>query len=364
MKKIIMSVVLCSLVLICGCSKENDTQIKMNESNNSNVNDKTQELYSDSEDSGAITLVFGGDVLLSESMTNTYNKDGGNVENILSPNLLSEFKNADIAMVNQEFPFSLRGTKMEDKQYTFRTDPKYISIFEEMGVDIVSLANNHTLDFGTDALIDTLDTYNNSDMLCGGAGRNMEEAKEVKYIERKGKKVAFLCASRVIPVTDWNATGDRAGMLTTYDPKILLEQIEIAKDSADYAVVYVHWGKEHQEYPEEYQKTLARQYIDAGADAVIGCHTHCLQGAEIYNNKPIIYSLGNFMFGGTIDRTMMVKITLDDNIETQVIPCVEKAYLTSIVEDDNLRKEFYDYYKGISFDVDIDDKGNVINLLN
>ena len=222
---------------------------------------------------------------------------------------------------------------------------------------MLSFANNHTLDFGIDALVDTFETYKNSNVLYGGAGNNIDEAKEIKYIERENKKVAFLCASRVIPVTDWNATSDRPGMLTTYDPSTLLKQIEEAENNADYTVVYVHWGLEHKEYPEEYQKTLARQYIDKGADAVIGCHTHCLQGAEIYNGKPIIYSLGNFMFGGTIDRTMIVKITLDDVIKTRVIPCAEKTYLTYEIEDSGQVEQFYNYYKGISFDVDIDSEG-------
>ena len=98
------------------------------------------------EPDGAITLVFAGDILLSESMTNTYSKNnGGGIRNVLSYKLVNEFVNADVAMVNQEFPFSTRGTKMANKQYTFRTNPKYVSVFTDMGIDIVSLANNHTL---------------------------------------------------------------------------------------------------------------------------------------------------------------------------------------------------------------------------
>ena len=364
MKKIIPSAILVviiaffAVVLVKEINKKDDSKVVNNEDNvNEIINNENTSDEQNLDDK--ITIVFGGDVLLSDSMVNTYNKNGGNIENIMSKRLLDEFTSADIAMVNQEFPFSLRGTKMQDKQYTFKTDPVYVKVLNEMGLDIVSLANNHTIDFGIDALTDTFETLKEASIQYGGAGNNIDEAKEVKYIDKAGKKVAFLCASRVIPVTTWNATADRPGLLTTYDPTLLLEQIKIAKENADYAVVYVHWGVEHQDKPKDYQKNMAKQYIDAGADVVIGCHTHCLQGVEIYNGKTIIYSMGNFLFGGTIERTMMVKIGLDSEITTQILPCVAKSYCTSLVEDENKKKEFYEYYRGISFDVDIDEEGYV-----
>jgi poly-gamma-glutamate synthesis protein (capsule biosynthesis protein) len=228
-----------------------------------------------------------------------------------------------------------------------------------LGIDVVSLANNHILDYGEEALLDTLDTLSNSPVVYGGAGRNIEEAKEVKYIEKENKKVAFICPSRVIPVSEWGATSDRPGLLTTYDPKMTIEQIELAENNADYTVVYVHWGLEHKEMPEEYQKTMAKQYIDAGADVVMGCHTHCLQGVEIYNGKPIVYSLGNFLFGGNIDRTMMVKVELGDEIKTQLKPCKAVSYNTELVTDADKVSSFYEYYQGISFGVEIDSDGYV-----
>jgi poly-gamma-glutamate synthesis protein (capsule biosynthesis protein) len=261
-------------------------------------------------------------------------------------------------MINQEFPFSLRGSKMEDKQFTFRTDPKYVKIFNDMGIDIVSLANNHTLDYGVDALVDSFDVLEQASIQYGGAGNNLEEAKEVKYIDVKNKKISFVCASRVIPVTEWAATSDREGLFTTYDPSAMIEKIKEADESSDFVVAYVHWGLEHKEMPEEYQRTMGKQYIDAGADIVIGCHTHCLQGAEQYKDKLIIYSLGNFMFGGNIDRTMMVRVLLENDVmKTQLLPCKAKSYCTSLVTEDSNRQDFYKYYKEISFDIDIDEDG-------
>ena len=90
------------------------------------------------------------------------------------------------------------------------------------------------------------------------------------------------------------------GYSTTYDPSILLNEIKAAQGQCDYLVVYVHGGIERNTQPEEYQRTLARQYIDAGADLVVGSHPHVLQGIEYYKGKPILYSLGNFVFGSVI----------------------------------------------------------------
>ena len=120
------------------------------------------------------SLLFTGDVLLSEYVLSNYNSKG--IEGVVSSPLRDKMVNADFTMVNEEFPFSTRGTKAPDKQYTFRVDPKYISIFKELGIDAVGIANNHVLDFGKEALEDTFTTLNNSQIPFSGAGHNLEEA--------------------------------------------------------------------------------------------------------------------------------------------------------------------------------------------
>ena len=100
-------------------------------------------------------------------------------------------------------------------------------------------------------------------------------------------------------------------MLTTYDPKILVDEIKKLRSQCDYLVVYVHWGIERKETPEDYQRSLGKQYIDAGADIVIGSHPHVLQGVEYYKGKPVVYSLGNFIFGSSIPKTALLKVQWD-----------------------------------------------------
>ena len=121
---------------------------------------------------------------------------------------------SDIFMANEEFPFSRRGTAAADKQFTFRLPPEKVSMFQELGIDIVTLANNHALDFGTDALLDTCSTLDDAGILRVGAGANLEEAKKPVFMEAKGRKIGFLGASRVIPESSWNAASKEPGMLT------------------------------------------------------------------------------------------------------------------------------------------------------
>lgn len=308
-----------------------------------------------------VHIAIAGDVLFSTSPLSKYDSGNG-ITSILSQDLLDTMNTSDITMVNLEFPFSTRGVQMENKQYTFRADPARASILTEMGVDIVSLANNHTLDFGTEALLDTITTLNENNILSVGAGEDLELAKRPSSITIKGRKIAFLGASRVIPETDWNATKYSPGVFTTYDPTLLIEEIKTAKQSNDLVVVYVHWGIEKEEYPEEYQRTMAKQYIDAGADLVIGSHPHVLQGIEYYNKKPIVYSLGNFIFGHTIERTALLEVTINEQNECNIrlIPCETKdAYTHTITSEDGVQ-EFFSYYEQISYGIKMDKYGNVI----
>lgn len=308
-----------------------------------------------------VHMSIAGDVLFSTSPLNKYDSGNG-ITSILSADLLDTMNSSDITMVNLEFPFSTRGVQMEDKQYTFKADPSRGPILKEMGVDIVSLANNHTLDFGTEALLDTITTLRENNILSVGAGEDLEAAKKPSVITIKGRSIAFLGASRVIPVTDWNATKYSPGVFTTYDPTLLIEEIKLAKQSNDLVIVYVHWGIEKEEYPEEYQRTMAKKYIDAGADLVLGSHPHVLQGIEYYNGKPIVYSLGNFVFGHTIERTVLLDVTIDEQnlCNIRLIPCETKdAYTHTITSDDKVQ-EFYSYYEGISYGIKIDKYGNVI----
>ena len=305
-----------------------------------------------------VTLLFAGDLFLTDILQEKYDRNG--ISAAATSDLLSITRGADIFMLNQEFPFGTTGEAMEDKQYTSRVDPKYVSILPELGADIVTLANNHMLDFGRGPLAETLTALDGAGILHVGAGQNLEEAKALKTMEAGGRVIGFLGATRVIPEHSWTASRSNSGLFTTYDPTKLLGEIQAAKQQCDYVVVYVHWGIERNTEPEEYQKSLARQYIDAGADAVIGAHPHVLQGIEYYQGKPIFYSLGNFIFANRTYETMMAELTItDDGTEVRVIPCVSTANQMGLM-DGSGRAAFYGNLQGLCFGgVTIGEDGSV-----
>ncbi len=265
------------------------------------------------------TIVFTGDVEISTYVQAKYDASG--IEGILSPSLLSELQNADVTMINNEFCFSTRGTPA-DKQYTFRVDPTYSSILTDMGVDVAGLANNHVLDYGKDALTDTFSTLNSVNVDYVGAGNSMEEAsKMVVKTDAKGRTYGFMASSHIIPVAGWDIQNSQPGVFTFYDDTKLLEAVKAASSQVDFLFVMVHWGKEHTTELESYQINEGHAIIDAGATAVIGMHSHCLQPMEYYNGHPIFYSLGNFIFNQTITSGAAVAFDFDadDNMTVRAI---------------------------------------------
>lgn len=304
----------------------------------------------DAADSSLVSLVFAGDVYLSGHVTNLYDASG--IAGVLDEKLLAEMQNADILMVNEEFPFGTKGAPVEDKEYTFRVNPLYVSILKDMGVDIVSLANNHVLDYGTETLQETFQVLEENDIIYAGAGNDSREAGALRTIEAGGETYGFLAASRVIPVAEWNAGENSPGVFTTYDETALVAAIAQAKQVCDYLTVYVHWGIERNTAPEEYQTGLAHAYIDAGADLVIGAHPHVLQGIEEYQGKLIFYSLGNFIFNQSIDKTMLVKMVKQgEETSFYLLPAHTSGARTQTLEDTD---SFYTYMESLSTGITIE----------
>jgi len=317
----------------------------------------------ETEPKPAVHLLFAGDILLSSHVTAAYDKEGS-INGVLDEEYRTEISGADIFMANQEFPFSSRGSAAPDKQFTFRLPPSRVSLMNEIGVDIVALANNHSLDYGTDALVDTCTALDGAGIRYVGAGSDMNRAKQLEKIEVNGKAIGFLAASRVYPDPNWVANSKKPGMVSGYDPTILLEEIKKAKEICDYVVVYIHWGVERDEKPQEYQRVLGKQIIDAGADLVIGSHPHVLQGIEYYNGKPICYSLGNFIFGSSIPKTALIRAQVDfaqGSTTLSLVPGTSKAgYTRTLTQEDEIQG-FYQYFQGISFGVSVDENGVIHN---
>ena len=306
------------------------------------------------QENGTALLAFAGDVMFPDEYLDEYDRSG--IQAIADENMLSHMQDADLFILNEEFPFSLRGEPMADKQFTFRTDPKYVSILQELGTDIVTLANNHALDYGRTAFEDTLETLDQAGIQRIGGGYNISEAASPAICTVQGQRFAIFGATRVSPSADWYAGENQSGLFQTYDPAKLNAAIQEAKKSCDHVIVFVHWGIEKNETPEEYQHTLAKGYIDAGADLVVGCHPHVLQGFEYYKGVPIIYSLGNFLFDSRTGQTVLLEASFsDENSPTvQLVPCQRS---NGILKEMTNPSELYQKLSELSFDVSVDDNG-------
>ena len=205
----------------------------------------------------------------------------------------------DIRIGNLECVIATKG-EAEDKPYTFRAHPRTISVLKRH-FDAVSVANNHTGDFGPNAFVEMLDLLDRQHLPHFGGGRDLTSAHTPLLIERNGLKIAFLGYDEFLP-RSFEADFDKPGMAWSEDEQVSAD-IRVARTryGADLVIPFMHWGFEYEPFASLRQRQLARLMIDAGADAVVGTHPHVTQNIEHYKGRPIIYSLGNFVFDGFTD---------------------------------------------------------------
>ena len=315
------------------------------------------------ENGAPVTIALAGDVCLADDWEtmDVLEKKGGLLSECITGGLLERMNAADLTLVNNEFTFSDRGEALENKYYTFRSSPPNVSLLAEMGVDIVSLANNHVYDYGSEAFGDTLKTLDGAGIEYTGAGKNIADASAPRYYIVNGIKIAFVAATRAekMPFTP-EAGEHRSGVLRTYKSDRFTAVIAEAKANADYVIAYPHWGTENTEVLEKAQTEQARQYIDAGADAVVGSHPHCLQEIEFYKDRPIVYSLGNFWFNHEDGDTALLEITADGTgLSLTLVPCLQTGGVTSSASGTEEGKRILEYVESISSGIDIDENGRI-----
>lgn len=209
--------------------------------------------------------------------------------------LENEFKKYDIVFANLETSITKRGKPHAFKPFVFRLNPKNAKYLRKLKIDVISIANNHILDYGKKGLYDTIKFLKGWGVKYCGAGWNLYQARKPARLKRKKTNVSFLayCGR---PPEDFYAKKKKPG-IAPQDIRIIRKDIKKLKRKNNLVFISLHWGLEHTEYPAKYQRKLAKQIIDAGADGIIGHHPHIPQGIEIYKDKPIIYSLGNVISG-------------------------------------------------------------------
>lgn len=246
---------------------------------------------------------------------------GGRVNTIIKQNSylypVSKLKpiltHADITFGNLECALSNRGQPVGNKEFTFCGSPQNIQTLLSGGFDLVSVANNHSKDFGVDAFLDTLKILAENGVKPVGGGKNLDEALNPVIIKKSGLKIAFLAFSDILPY-NWPATKTKPGVASFRDLTEVKKTIARAKKQADQVVVSIHWGIEMSAQPLSQQEKIARQLIDSGATLIIGHHPHIIQKIKPYKTGLIAFSLGNFIFtpgSPKGSKSILLKITLD-----------------------------------------------------
>ena len=216
---------------------------------------------------------------------------------------------------------------------------------------------------------DTIATLDEAGIPNVGAGNNLEEAKRPWYFIANGKKIAFVAATQIERTYNYTkeATDTTPGVLKTLNPDKYIEVIRNAKERSDYVIAFVHWGTEGTNYYEADQVALAEKFVEAGADAIIGGHTHCLQGITYIEDVPVIYSLGNFWFGSTPTDGVNKKDTgiaqvilgADGSMRFRFVPCVQQNRQTYLVTDETEKARIIAFEQQLSKGVTIDSDGYV-----
>jgi hypothetical protein len=243
----------------------------------------------------AVTLAFGGDSSFENQTAGLLSNPTGLLQAI-APDL----SGADLAMVNLETALGAGGTP-QAKEFTFQVPAQAIDALKAAGVDAVTMANNHGMDFGVTGLQDTLRIERSTGFPVLGVGKDEAEAYAPYITEVKGQRIGFLAASDVFDDNlraSWLAGPGKPGVASAEEARQqrLIEAVEDTRGKVDTLAVYVHMGIEKETCPNARQKELATALTDAGADIVIGSHTHRLQGIGYLGEHFVAYGMGNFIF--------------------------------------------------------------------
>ena len=255
-----------------------------------------------------LTLLFAGDVMLDDGPGRLIEQGG----DPLAP-FAAVLAGADYRIANLEAPIARQGQRLEPKFYTFRAHPRVLPRVQGR-FDAVSLANNHIGDYGVAALQETMLHLDAAGITHFGAGANLTAAHRPLWIERKGLKIAVLGYNEFIP-RSFEAGPNSPGIAWSEDDQVISDLRAARAAGADLVIPFLHWGWEQEAQPNARQRLLARRLIDEGAALVVGGHPHVTQGVELYRDKPIIYSLGNFVFDGfdepAAKRGWLLKVQVD-----------------------------------------------------
>jgi poly-gamma-glutamate synthesis protein (capsule biosynthesis protein) len=241
-----------------------------------------------------ITIAFAGD-------NNGEGLPEGDMANAMAGRLSAMkdlLSGADLTVANLETALTDRGVGA-NKEFTFRSPPSILTGLQAVGIDVVSMANNHGLDFGPDGLEDSVEAKHHAPIPVVGIGANDAEAFTPAHFTVKGLRIAVIGATQVLDsslITAWTATATKGGLASAKRVDRLVAEVKRARSTNDIVIVFLHWGTEKNECPNPAQKQLAHTLAKAGTTLIIGGHAHRVQSGGYLGTSFVDYGLGNFGF--------------------------------------------------------------------
>ena len=286
-------------------------------------------------------LLISGDLVPTQSNIDLFNH--ANINTLLGEDLLSIWNSADIRIFNLEVPLTDTESPILKSGPNLICSTSAINGIKSLNPSLLTLANNHILDQGTQGYYSTKSLLIKNNIPFVGAGDNLFEASKPYIIENQGLKIGiYACTEH-----EFTIATDKSAGANPFDPLFSLDHIEDLKPKCDYIIVLYHGGKEHYRYPSPYLQKVCRKIAQKGADLVICQHSHCIGTYESYENSTIIYGQGNFIFDYSDseywNNSLIIEVIIEDNLKVGYIPIVKDGSCVRIATGqvaENIKKEF------------------------
>ncbi len=287
-------------------------------------------------------FIFGADTVPTKFNISYF--ENGEIDKIIDKGIKDIIDNTDYHIFNLETPLSDGSMPINKRGPNLIASKKCVNGIKKLNPSLILLSNNHTLDYGEEALKDTTNVLDSNNIKWIGAGANLEEAKRPFIFEKDGIKVGiYNCCEH-----EFTIAGEDSWGANPFDPLESLDHITELKEKCDYVIVVYHGGKEHYRYPSPDLQKRCRKMIEKGADAVLCQHSHCVGCYEDYKNGKIIYGQGNYIFAGEnkLDSwytSLLIEIIVDNGLEFNYIPLCSNSCSVELAKGDKA-KEIIDGY--------------------
>lgn len=281
-----------------------------------------------------MSIIIGADIVPVDSNRNLF--ENALVDQLVGEELLEIISRADFRIFNLEVPLTDTATPIEKHGRNLIASTKSVNGIKKLGVDLVTMANNHIMDQGIQGLQSTIQALNNAEIRFVGVGSNLKEAQQPYYFISKGIKYGvYACAEHEFSI----AQDDYPGA-NPFDPFESLDHVASMKASCDYVIVLYHGGKEQYRYPSPSLQKTCRKFIDKGADFVICQHSHCIGCKEEYKNGTVVYGQGNFLFSQWDNEywNSGLLIRINNNKSVDYLPIVKAKRGVRLAKNDEKDK--------------------------